>query len=155
MITGKEKRLACTICGVIKTIDEFKKVKSSPHGYERRCKKCVYKDTRKWLESHPWCRTLHHIRSRCHSPTNRKYPLYGGRGIKCLLTKDEIKLLWDRDKASLLEWPTIDRLDPNSHYELKNCRFIEQKENSRLGGLMSVIARKRKRALSKIGNNPL
>lgn len=71
-------------------------------------------------------KTLFSARSRC-----RSHPLYGGRGIKCLLTKDEIISLWIRDKAHLLKHPSIDRKDNDGNYEYGNCQFIEFGENTR------------------------
>lgn len=43
-------------------------------------------------------------------------------------------MLWERDRAWLLKRPSIDRIDPDGHYEVRNCRFIELSENSRRGG---------------------
>lgn len=56
---------------------------------------------------------------------------YGGKGIKCLLSFEDVMNLWNRDKANLLSRPTIDRIDPNGNYKLENCRFIENSENVR------------------------
>ena len=61
---------------------------------------------------------------------NRKdYKEYGGRGIKCLITEEELKELWFRDKAYLMTKPSIDREDNNGHYEFLNCSFIELSKN--------------------------
>lgn len=74
------------------------------------------------------------IRSRIYSRTNYKthssYKIYGKKGIKCLISADELKKLWFRDKAYLLEKPSIDRIDPKGHYQFDNCRFIEQRINN-------------------------
>ncbi|KKN70029.1 hypothetical protein LCGC14_0434760 [marine sediment metagenome] len=54
---------------------------------------------------------------------------YGSRGIKLLMTKDDFEYLWYRDKAHLMDRPTIDRIDNDGDYALQNCRFIELREN--------------------------
>ncbi len=71
---------------------------------------------------------------RCNSPNDRRYKRYGGRGIKVELTKEELLFLWNRDRAHLLDIPSIDRIDPDKNYCLENCRFIEKKLNTRRRG---------------------
>lgn len=80
---------------------------------------------------HPWVTHLTSCRARCYNHRVVNYKYYGGKGIKCSLTLSDIKYLWDRDNAYLLNRPSIDRLDSQGHYELGNCRFIEVAENSR------------------------
>jgi hypothetical protein len=74
---------------------------------------------------------LQNIRKRCEDPENKRYHRYGGRGIKNFLTYDDISKLWDRDNASSLQKPSLDRIDVNGNYEFSNCQFIEMRENSR------------------------
>jgi len=73
----------------------------------------------------------YNMKSRCGNPKDKKYKYYGGRGIKVKMTKEELLLLWERDKAYEMKQPSIDRIDPDGHYELSNCRFIEMDENRR------------------------
>lgn len=87
-----------------------------------------------WSTTTPWYRFLHWARNRCRYPSSKMYHRYGGRGIKCLLTHQEVKILWERDKASKLKRPSLDRIDPDKNYEFENCRFIELEENIRKGG---------------------
>jgi hypothetical protein len=74
---------------------------------------------------------LANIRKRCDNPKNSHYHRYGGRGIKNLLSYDDVLSLWKRDKASTMKQPSIDRIDVNGNYELSNCQFIEMRENTR------------------------
>ena len=78
-----------------------------------------------------WVQTYKGIKGRCNSPKNR----YHKRGIKCLITKEELKSLWFRDKAYSMKRPSIDRINNNGNYELQNCRYIEFSENARLGNM--------------------
>lgn len=79
----------------------------------------------------PWLKHLTYARSRCSKGTSRArwWKYYGGRGIKCLLTKEQTKMLWERDQAKNLKHPSLDRINPDRHYELDNCRFIEMEKN--------------------------
>lgn len=89
--------------------------------YKNRCQK------RKELL--PWQKTLQYIKQRCNNPNHKSYKYYGGRGIKNFLTKDDIKYLWFRDKAYLMEKPSIDRKDNDGNYIFYNCQYIEFVQN--------------------------
>ena len=75
------------------------------------------------------------MKKRCKNKKHDSYPRYGGSGIKALITLNEIKQLWFRDKAYLLDKPSIDRIDNDGNYEYGNCRFIELSENSKLSNI--------------------
>lgn len=71
------------------------------------------------------------IRTRCRNKKRPNYKDYGGRGIKCFLLLKDMRFLWERDKAYNMKCPSIDRIDVNGHYDVKNCRFVERSENNR------------------------
>lgn len=74
-------------------------------------------------------RLLANIKGRCENPNVHKFKYYGGKGIKSDLTLDDLRFLYERDHAHLLERPSIDRIDPNGNYSVGNCRFIEYLQN--------------------------
>jgi hypothetical protein len=84
-----------------------------------------------WRKQFPWLSALYAIHHRVNNKNNSEYHRYGGRGIKCFLTNDEIKELWFRDKAFEMKIPTIDRINNDGNYELGNCRFLEKSKNQR------------------------
>ena len=80
---------------------------------------------------YPWLASYYGAKNRCCNLNNYSYERYGGKGIKMIMTKDDFKYLWVRDKAYLLKQPSIDRINNKGHYKLSNCRFIELSENSK------------------------
>jgi hypothetical protein len=89
----------------------------------------VCQRTRLWRKQNPWLNSYYHLRKRCLNRDCRDYRWYGGRGIKCKITKEEVKRLWFRDKAYEMKQPSIDRKDSKKHYTYDNCRFIELRDN--------------------------
>ena len=69
------------------------------------------------------------LQHRCGNPDDKKYKNYGGKGIKIRMNKNDLIFLWNRDKAHMMKQPSIDRINSNGHYEIKNCRFVEMREN--------------------------
>lgn len=135
----------CSKCKQEKKLTEFYFRKNS-NTYEEICKECRSLECKLWREKNrkkisnrrkkyykkfPWKKTLINIKQRCNNKNNTKYKNYGNRGIKCLITEEEIKQLWFRDKAYLMQKPSIDRIDNDGNYILENCQFIESKENSK------------------------
>ena len=84
---------------------------------------------KKYALNNPWMIVYSNAKQRCTNPNDSQYKNYGMRGIKFLLTKEEIKSIWLRDKAHLLKRPSIDRIDNDGNYCLENCRFIELSAN--------------------------
>jgi hypothetical protein len=80
---------------------------------------------------------LYSIKSRCENRKNCSYSMYGAKGIKCKMFVEDLIYLWKKDKAWMLDFPTIDRIDSKKDYELSNCRFIERKENA----ILSVLTK--------------
>ena len=100
-----------------------------------------YRET--WNKKNPWDSSFKNIKNRVSNPKCESYVRYGGRGIKCLITNQELKKLWFRDKAYMMKRPSIDRKDSDKDYYFENCRFIELSLNSRLGGLNNPNAKKK------------
>jgi len=79
----------------------------------------------------PWYGSWIGAKHRCTNPNSVNYSHYGGRGIKFNLTKEDMVFLWERDKASELDYPSLDRIDNEGDYTRENCQFIEHRENCR------------------------
>ncbi len=140
----------CSGCGKRKKLSEFGRDKYQKSGLKCRCKECIkeYREKNKqkintkigiYRLKYPWKVILSSIKQRCNNPNNEYYKNYGLRGIQCLITSEELKFLWYRDKASLLNQPSIDRIDNDGHYELPNCQFIEMIDNNKKHGWKKVV----------------
>lgn len=82
---------------------------------------------RRQKEFTPEYRSHMAAKSRCNNPNNNKYLLYGGRGIEFRF-KD-----FEEFFAELGPRPigmTLDRIDPNGHYEKGNVRWATAKEQA-------------------------
>lgn len=90
---------------------------------------------KKHNRKYPWRKHLRYAKARSRL-----------KGWCCEITNEEIKEIWDRDKAHLLERPSIDRIDNDKHYTLDNIRFIEVTENARLGNIGRPTTEKQKEA---------
>ena len=78
----------------------------------------------------PWAKVMTYINVRCNCSSAKYYYRYGGRGIKNLLTMEELKNLWLIEGADKMKNPSIDRRDNDGHYTHENCRFMERGDNS-------------------------
>ncbi len=94
----------------------------------------------------PWDKTAYSIRSRCSTRKSKHWKYYGGAGIECRITPDDLKSLFFRDKAYLMVQPSIDRIESSGHYEKSNCRWIELELNR--GRARNLPRRKRRSCLN-------
>lgn len=96
---------------------------------------------------------IQNIRKRCDNPTNKRFNCYGGRGIKNLISYNDISVLWDRDNASLMKCPSIDRINVNGNYEFNNCQFLEMEDNTKKDCMVQVFQSSIDGKLIKIFNS--
>ena len=81
----------------------------------------------------PTYRSWESLKQRCLNSNATKFNIYGGRGIMVC----ERWMIFENFLADMKERPegtTIDRIDPDGHYELSNCRWathLEQRHNRR------------------------
>jgi hypothetical protein len=137
------KTKTCSVCKEEKSLKLFY-FRKEYNRHRNYCKSCYdiqkkeYKQRRRIYfkklrdddkKLNPWKFVLKNIVSRCTNKNLRDYRWYGAKGIKCLITVDEIKELWFRDKAYTMKKPSIDRENSKKNYTKDNCRFIEHIEN--------------------------
>ena len=71
------------------------------------------------------------IRYRCNNPSAKAYKYYGGRGVRCRITFKEYKQLLQSAGVLFAKGFTIDRIDHNGDYTVKNCQILSRSENSK------------------------
>ncbi len=123
------KTKICTKCSIEKSLDSFCIKKASKDNHNPSCKSCMNLYKKKFNKKYPWKSIFKGIKFRCTNKKSKDYKNYGLRGIKCLITEEELKKLWFRDKAYLLNKPSIDRKENDENYIFSNCRFIEIIDN--------------------------
>ena len=77
------------------------------------------------IKDMPWKSSWKGAKNRCLPKGD-----YHKRGIKFLLTPDEMQELWDVCEADKLKRHSLDRINTKGHYEFSNCQFIELSVNS-------------------------
>ena len=117
----------CTCCYKLKEEIEFYK---RSNYFSAACRQCTNISRKEFKKKYPWKSILNGIKTRCTNPKTKSYKDYGERGIKCLITEDNIKDMWFRDNASKLKYPTINRKNNDGNYEYDNCEFIEKGMNT-------------------------
>jgi len=106
-------------------------IESQREIHENRCRRCISGSKREYKTKNPWVVMLSRARQRCEYPKSHGYSRYGGRGIRCVLTIPEVKMLWERDGAANMKKPSLDRINKDGNYVLENCRIIEHSENAK------------------------
>ena len=79
-------------------------------------------------KAEPWKKTLHYIQQKCENPLNFGYKNIGGKGIDCLLTAEELKIIWYRDQAFKMKKPVLKRTNVSGHFEATNCYYEESEK---------------------------
>ena len=136
LLEAEVKKKRCYKCEQVKPISDFRQYKSGKNKgyYHSYCKECSKIGKNKpeyrkdYRERKPWMIVWNRINTRCNYDKNNRYRI---RGLKVQITIEEIKDVWFRDGAYLLERPSIDRIDSNKNYTKENCRFIELLDNLR------------------------
>ncbi|MCH7553932.1 MAG: hypothetical protein IIC82_08050 [Chloroflexi bacterium] len=75
------------------------------------------------LSNTPTYESWRNAKQRCTNPNYTQYHDYGGRGIECRITVEELV----QDIGLRPDGTTLDRIDPDGHYEPGNVRWATRK----------------------------
>lgn len=106
-----------------KYLNRKEKILKYQKNYHNKNKERILKHQREYYDKFPWIKTYLDIIQRCTNPNNPKYKSYKNRLGD--ITKEDLKEIWFRDKAYLMEHPSIDRIDNNLPYTKDNCQYLE------------------------------
>lgn len=136
IVTSIHQKILCKCtCGFEKLV----RVSDLKNGGTTKCKMCVSRSQRTIteatdIEHHRFYRRLvalaKGIRQRCNNPACKCYAVYGGRGIKFNFESTEAFVRYV-SKLPYQKGNSIDRIDPNGHYEVGNLRWASQKQQTR------------------------
>jgi hypothetical protein len=99
-----------------------------PYKDPEKTKACKRRYNHRLDERKPWYRYFRNALGRCGSKEHHYYKA----GIKCLFRPDDVKFLWERDQAYLMDYPSIHRKNNAENYTVENCEFIELSEHYKL-----------------------
>jgi hypothetical protein len=100
---------------------------------KEKCREATRKSSAVYFNKYPWLKHFYNARNRCRDIKAKTAKYYALKGIKFLISRDEIEFLWKRDRAAWLKRPSFDRKNAKKNYTLSNCRFIELSMNCSLG----------------------
>jgi len=95
-------------------------------------------------------RLLNCVRARCLSGKGRNdWEWYGGKNLEVTVAVQDIMATWQRDGATQMTRPDLDRKESHIGYTPDNIQFIEHADN-----LRKMIATRRKRRWHRKPSDP-
>ena len=127
------KTHVCKKCG-----KEFKKTRRGKEFCSASCQQMFWRNQKFTLQ--PWYKHFTLARKRCGDRSDK----YFRKGIKCLITPEDVHKAWNKARAWMFNKPSIDRVDSTKDYTPDNIRIISHRENSSQGGRNNRGKSKRK-----------
>ncbi len=94
-------------------------IKQSAEYYQNN-KEHLLKKMKEYSLRKPWVKICLSISGRC-----SHNGIYYKKGIRNLLTIDDLEYLWKRDRANSMKRPSIHRFNSKKDYVVDNCEIIE------------------------------
>jgi hypothetical protein len=110
----------CPKCNLNKDIKDFRNETATKDGLQSWCRLCMNKIRIAYDKENPWANHFKAAKERIHGKKSKSYI-----GLPFTLTRNQVKQLWERDKANQLKEPSLDRIINKLGYTFENCRFVE------------------------------
>lgn len=123
--TASYSLFQCPVCEL-----EFELV-SKRGRLQSTCKACRgTQNTTHGMSTHKVYSVWLQMHQRCSNPKNKKYPIYGGKGIKVSDAWTTFEGFWEEMGEAYEDGLTIDRKNSSLGYNKENCRWITSSQNS-------------------------
>jgi len=130
MVRAKAKKGYKCLCLGCKQTTRVIRLASLRAGSTLMCRSCSRKASKK--ERPPEYSVWVGMNQRCHNPSSKDYPNYGGRGIEvCSLWRKSFEAFYMHVGSRPDPKYTIDRVDTNGNYEPGNVRWLSRTEQNR------------------------
>jgi hypothetical protein len=88
-------------------------------------------NTAKFLKNHRWISSYWKAYERCNNPHHKSFKNYGAKGIKLLMTQDDFKMVYFKDRAEKMKRAEVHRINNDGHYEISNVVYLEGSDHRR------------------------
>lgn len=127
-IIDSKKCYAVCSCGTFIKVDPYK-IRS---GHTKSCG-CKHRENkiRHGMHNSKEYGVWEEVKQRCKNPNNKKYPLYGGRGIKLDEKWEKFEGFFEDMGVRLEGRMSLERLNSNGNYCKENCIWADYKTQAR------------------------
>jgi hypothetical protein len=140
------KEIVCNKCNETKKLEQFNNSLKSRTGKSGMCKSCTSlhdknnktkartNGTLEYFKCNTWNNIKRRVINGNITPNNKAY---ADKGIMLKMTKEEFYEFCDNNKDTIMDFyskqitPSLDRIDPYSHYQIGNLQIISFDDNRR------------------------
>jgi hypothetical protein len=104
---------------------------TSRESTQKTCKNCRgMQRISHGMSDEPIYHVWQQMKARCNNPNNKKYHIYGGKGITVSSDWDTFEGFWKDMQKGYTKGMTIDRINSDKNYCKSNCQWLTRSENS-------------------------
>ena len=92
----------------------------------------TYSEITRIRKKYPYLSRWVYVRDGCSDPNHINWKYSGKYDIKCQITPEDMKMMWERDKANEIVRPVFTRLDRDKHFTVNNSKFMSETDYRKL-----------------------